>query len=326
MDKRTFFKKIITFSVRGYLRKKFKPVVYYDKYKNTLAQHHTQDKIYNICDVNSFYYKGTNVKGIEKDLSTIKTDPDGVKLYQKNGENYYHPVQMAQWGLKLVSAYKNTNIEKFLHLARIQADKMMQEADFYNDLPYFPYGFDFNTRQYAGEYDDGIMKAPWYSGMAQGQALSLFTLLYDVTGESQYLEYADNTFKTLTILREEKVSAPWLTYIDDRGYFWIEEYPIDIHPSNVLNGFIFAIFGLHDYYRVTHKGSTFLNQSLQTVEHYLPKWRNPGNLSFYCLKYKKKHALYHRLHMKQLKMLYKITEDPYFQEMADLFHQDHPGT
>jgi len=326
MDKRTFFKKIITFSVRGYLRKKFKPMVYYDKYKITPEQHHTQDNVYNICDVDSFYYTGTTAKGIEKNLSTIKTDADGVKLYPHNGKNYYHPVIMAQWGLKLASAYNNTKKEEYIHLAGVQADKIMQQADFFNELPYFPYEFDFKSGEYAGEHDDGVMKAPWYSGMAQGQALSLFILLYDLKGEKKYLEYADNTFKTLTILREERVAAPWLTYIDDRGYFWIEEYPMDNHPSNVLNGFVFAIFGLYDYYRVTQKGRTHLNQALQAVAHYLPKWRNPGGVSFYCLKYKKKHERYHRLHIKQLKMLHKITEEPYFLEMADLFHQDHPGT
>jgi len=312
----------IPVSARDYIRKKIKPTIYYDKYKISPEQNHTLNKTYNIQNVNSFYLTKIRVEKVDKDLSTIKTDTDGVILFPYKDKNYYHPVLIGWWGLRLINAYKNTKEKKYLNLARIKADRIIQEAIFYNNIPYYPYVFDF---KFQGK-DQGEMKAPWFSGMAQGRVLSLFILLYDVTKEKKYLEYADNTFETLTVLREQKKEAPWLTYIDDRGYFWIEEYPIDSHPRNVLNGFITASLGLYDYYSITKKGENHLNQALQTVEHYLPKYRNPGNKSFYDLKHKNTCSnMYHRLHIKQLNMLYKITNDPYFQEMSDIFYKDHSG-
>jgi len=313
----------IPVSARDYIRKKIKPTIYYDKYKIIPEQRHTLNKAYNLENAKSYYLKNKiTAEKMDKDLSTIKTDTDGVMLFPYKEKNYYHPVFIALWGLKLINAYKNTKEEKYLNLARFKADRIIQETVFYDDLPYFPYWFDF---KFSGKGQGG-MKAPWFSGMAQGRALSLFILLYDVTGEKKYLEYANETFKTLTILREQKKEVPWVTYIDDRGYLWIEEYPIDIHPRNVLNGFITAIFGLYDYYSITKKGENLLNQALQTVEHYLPKYRNPGNKSFYCLKHKATvNNTYHRMHIKQLNMLYEITNDSYFQDMADLFYKDHSG-
>ena len=46
-------------------------------------------------------------------------------------------------------------------------------------------------------------------------------------------------------------------YKDEHGNIWLEEYPT-IPTSHVLNGFIYAIFGIYDLYRVT-KGKNVFN-------------------------------------------------------------------
>jgi len=316
----TFSKLIPETPAKNYIRKKIWPPIYYDKYKIIPEQHHTLNKVYNIQSLKGYYASEVSFKNSA--LKKLKTSPGNVKTFHYNGKDYYHPSMMAGEGLKLISAFKKTNTEEYIHLAKIQAEKLMQEADIFIGLPYFPYRHDWKVGEYPAKYADGLMKAPWYSGLSQGRALALFSLLYDLTGEDKHLENANKTFKTLTILREEKKTAPWLAYIDDRGYFWIEEYPMENQPSNVLNGFIAAIFGLYDYYQATKNGDFLLNQSLQTIEHYLPKFRNPGNISFYDLKYKNKFDAYHETHINQLIKLHKITNEPYFKTMADLFRRD----
>jgi len=316
----TFSRLIPESHAKNYIRKKIWPPVYYDKYKMLPEQHYTLNKTYDIQNLEGYATWSHN----ENDdvLRTIQTYPGNIKTFQFNGKNYYHPSMMVTEGLKLLSAYKNINNEECIELAKKQADKLLQEADFFDDLPYFPYKYEWRVGNLPEKYPEGIMKPPWYSGLAQGRALGLFILIYDVTEEEKYLEHADKIFKTLAITREEKKRGPWLSYIDDRGYFWIEEYPMGNQPMNVLNGFLAAVFGLYDYYKVTKKGGFILNQSLQTAEHYIPKFRNPGNISSYDLKYKHKIAVYHQTHINQLIKLHKITNEPYFKTMADLFLSD----
>lgn len=237
-----------------------------------------------------------------------------------DGGVYYHPVNMMQWSLRLLCAYDNTKDPRYLMKAGKHAEKLSDIAHVIDGLPYFPYEFDFKV----WGYDEALMKAPWYSGMAQGQALSLYSLLYSYTGEKKWLEAADKVFSTLLRGRENSPDV-WVSYMDDSGYFWIEEYPMDRHPSNVLNGFLFAVFGVYDYYSVTSNVNALdmLNKSLNTVEYYGSKWRVVGNKSFYDLKYHRRaNRGYHQLHIKQLKYLYKITNDKFFFTLSEDFIKD----
>lgn len=69
-----------------------------------------------------------------------------------------------------------------------------------------------------------------------------------------------------------------------------------------------------------------LNASLTTIEHYIGEYRNPGGISYYDLKNKFTNANYHDIHIEQLNMLSKITGEPYFKEMADLFESDYQAS
>jgi len=44
-----------------------------------------------------------------------------------------------------------------------------------------------------------VLRAPWYSGMAQGLAISLFSRLSVVTGEARWRQAATATFDSLLI-------------------------------------------------------------------------------------------------------------------------------
>ena len=46
-------------------------------------------------------------------------------------------------------------------------------------------------------------------------------------------------------------TGPWTLFVDRHGYLWFEEYAGDTKPLLVLNGHMFAIFGVWDYYQLT---------------------------------------------------------------------------
>lgn len=244
---------------------------------------------------------------------------DSVPIYIRNGKQYYHPVYTSKFGINFVDEFLQNGDQRYLDLAKKVAAKLNSYAVFRNDVLLFPYNFDFPlvTRPPSEK-----MYAPWYSGMAQGRVLTLFSRLYLATGNTKYLHWAEKTFKSFQITQKQAVD--WIAYIDQDNYYWIEEYPTT-KPMHVLNGFIFGIFGLYDYYLISHDPECLkiLNAAITTIKHYISDFRNPGEMSFYGLKYKRQKEHYHYVHIYELNMLHKITGDYYFKAMADSLKIDY---
>lgn len=119
-------------------------------------------------------------------------------------------------------------------------------------------------------------------------------------------------------------SHPWTVFIDENKYYWIEEYPW-IEYTQALNGFIYAIYGLYEYYLLTNDFycKVLLQAAITTIRHNIQKYRIENAISYYCLRHKGQIATYHMFHIEQLQMLYKITGDTFFRETADLFYNDY---
>jgi hypothetical protein len=107
-------------------------------------------------------------------------------------------------------------------------------------------------RQAAGGPHDGgwvqlrpyphtyVLEPPWVSAMAQGEGASVLVRMHGETGEERYAEAARRALGPMRIASAEGgASAP----LDGRPF--PEEYPTD-PPSFVLNGAIFALWGLRD--------------------------------------------------------------------------------
>jgi len=246
-------------------------------------------------------------------------DRDSVPVYKRNGKQYYHPVYTSKFGINFIDEFLRNGDKQYLDLAKKVASKLNSYAVLRKDVLLFPYNFDFSL---VIKPPSEKMYEPWYSGMAQGRILTLFSRLYQATGNIKYLHWAQNTFKSFQITQEQAVD--WIAYIDQDNYYWIEEYPTN-NPMHVLNGFIFGIFGLYDYYLISHDPECLkiMNAAITTVEHYISDFRNPGHLSFYGLKYKRQKEHYHYVHIYELNMLHKITGDHYFKAMADSLKMDY---
>ncbi|MBN1212671.1 MAG: hypothetical protein JXA92_08850 [candidate division Zixibacteria bacterium] len=252
--------------------------------------------------------------------TTLLRDSDGVVLFEYKEQYYYHPVNMSHRMFILLGAYYKLKDTVYLHRAEKYAQRLMQEALEYNNAVYFPYRFDYKVHN----REDGQLRAPWYSGMAQGEALEAIVRLFEFTGDSTYLKFARKIFNSLTLLKDEY--EPWVSFVDERGCFWIEEYTVD-PPSMTLNGFIAAMFGVYDYYRATgsKRAELMLADCCNTVRNYMPLFRRPGRISYYNLRFQHYDAGYHIFHIKLLRDLSRLSGDPVFNQWADSLQADYNG-
>jgi hypothetical protein len=85
-----------------------------------------------------------------------------------------------------------------------------------------------------------VLRPPWISAMAQGEAASLLVRVFGATGEERY---ADAARRALAPLEVDAPAGGARARLD--GMWFPEEYPTE-PPSFVLNGAIFALWGVRD--------------------------------------------------------------------------------
>jgi len=263
------------------------------------------------------YYKW----GKEQKAENYEKDNNGIILW--NG--YYHPVLMSTKALNYLTTFQKTGDEWFLKKSLDLADKIIELSEQKNGSYYFPYTwFKIGHNEYF--YPN------WYSGMAQGRWLSYFSQLYLETKNEKYKRIADKIYLSVSNVHNE----PNVTAIDKDNNFWIEEYP-NAHPSSyhergathVLNGFVFAIWGLYDYYWIEENFEVkrILQATLTTLFNKASSYRRKDDNSFYCIKHQKhSYAItsdhYHDIHIKQLYELYEITGEDFFKKLSNDFASD----
>lgn len=250
------------------------------------------------------------------------SDSDGFPIYTRQGEAaHYHSIFLAFRVLWLLDAYRlSTDAgvrEWFLEYAERIAAKLEVNAVPHEGAYFFPSEWD---RVRHGHRHEG----PRVSGMKQGVLLQAFSALHRTTGAAHYRELAKRTFRSFFFVEGEVDGGWWVSTIDDDGYLWIELYPKS-PPSHTLNGFIFAIFGIHEYYTITRdpEAKELLLAALTTVREQASLVRHPGDISSKSIEYRhNKPRKYHRVHIRQFQHLYRMTGDPVFHRLARQFQDD----
>lgn len=187
------------------------------------------------------------------------------------------------------------------------------------DAWYFPYLFDWT---YAGKK----LYSPWWSAMAQGEALSLFVRLHEETGDERWRVAADHTWLSLT--QPRSTAEPWATKTDN-GLLVFEEYAGNLPPLKVLNGHLFALFGVHDYWRLTGdpEAASYLDGAATTVLEVMSALRVLGGVSYYCWESDCprsywQNPTYHVIHSWQLDTLARLANDARFSVWASTLRSD----
>lgn len=248
-------------------------------------------------------------------------DSSGLRIVNMgpNGSRVDHPVAYAQYGISALLEYQSSGDPVWLDRALRHAQRLDQMHTERGGAWYFPYLFDWT---YTGK----TLHAPWWSAMAQGEALSLFVRLYEETGDERWRTAADHTWLSLTQARS--AAEPWGT-MTDRGLLVFEEYAGDLPPLKVLNGHFFALFGVYDYWRLTEDAEAiaYLDGAATTVLEVMPEIRVPGGVSYYCWQDACEQRVwqnptYHEIHSWQLDTLARLTGDSRFSNWAATLRSD----
>jgi heparosan-N-sulfate-glucuronate 5-epimerase len=137
-----------------------------------------------------------------------------------------------------------------------------------------------------------------YSCMSQGQGVSILARAYCETSADRYLAAARRAVKAILLPKSSGGTA-----VPDGDSLIFEEYPADtLNP--VLNGWIFAVFGLYDFGLVAadEEASRALSRTVQTLCDWLPRF-DCGFWSMYDNGETIASTFYHRLHIAQLDAL-----------------------
>jgi len=162
------------------------------------------------------------------------------------------------------------------------------------------------------------LRRPWISAMAQGEGIGVLLRAYQLTGDKKYSECAEAALRIFDV----SVADGGIKIKDNSEMIWFEEYPSS-PPSRVLNGYIYGLLGIFDYYRLTKSrySKTLWDKGVQSLEHYIAKY-DTGFWSRYDL-YPGLIAnhYYHPLHILQLEIVSKLSLSPHLEKYASQWAQ-----
>ena len=132
-----------------------------------------------------------------------------------------------------------------------------------------------------------------YSAMSQGEGASLLLRIFHETQDRKYLDSATNAIQfMLTDYKKNGVACY------NNGLFLLEY----THRPVVLNGWIFALYGLCDYYLVTGNYKEELELTVKTLKENISKF-DCGFWSKYDTGKRITSPFYHNLHIAQMEAL-----------------------
>jgi hypothetical protein len=222
----------------------------------------------------------------------------------------YNPIAIAQWGLGNYNLFRQDGSEhrkrKFLSAADWLRGNLQQNR---SGVWVWNHHFDWEYRT--------PLRAPWYSGLAQGQGISLLVRAYKETGDAAYRDSAERAFGSFL----KSVNEGGVMFTDERGDVWVEEYIVS-PPTHILNGFFWALWGVHDYLLATGdpKARGLFAKCVQTLRNNLNRY----DLGFWSLYEQSGTRLpmvaspfYHQLHIVQLRVMARLTGDEIFAQYAE---------
>lgn len=209
----------------------------------------------------------------------------------EKGNSILFPVAIFQYGLGAYDLYCLEQDERYLkkffqcvHWATQHQENSGAWSNFFFIYPDNPYG-----------------------AMCQGEGASLLIRAYKYSGELTYLKAAQKAIAFMLKPREDGGTA---LYRDNELVFL--EYT---HRPPVLNGWIFAIFGLFDLVHTVNKQeySDELERAIRTLVKWLPQF-DGGYWSRYDLDGRIASPFYHNLHISLMQALYALTKNEEFHQ------------
>ncbi len=164
----------------------------------------------------------------------------------------------------------------------------------------------------------------WYSAMANGQALQVLIKAHEMTQDLRYLIAAKSLLNAFFI----EVKGGGITYKDSPNEWWYEEYASNgkyVKNSRVLNGMLFTVLAIYDYYKYTNDADAKLlfDKGVNSIKKELSKYNNNG-YSYYDL-LGNPAGKYHQTHVILTKKLYDLTGLAIFKEYSEFWKNYNPS-
>ena len=252
--------------------------------------HVNQDigKCFSTKDIKGYYNNLTEKVTI---LPALLQSDELPLLTIESGEKVEFPVGIFQYGLGSYDLYLQTGEgrykKKFLQCCQWALSHQETSgawSNFFYIYPDHPYG-----------------------AMCQGEGASLFLRGYRETGEPKYLAAAR---KAIDFMLKSVEDGGCLSITHD-DYILLEY----THKAPVLNGWIFALWGLYDILLVCEDAhyANMYHSILETLIRYLPVFDN-GYWSLYDTDGAITSPFYHHLHIAQMDALYQLTGQQAFSQ------------
>jgi heparosan-N-sulfate-glucuronate 5-epimerase len=165
------------------------------------------------------YYLDLRIKANAPSWPPAELEPVDQRLY----------MGIAQWGLGAYEHFLHSADERWLAAATATGEYLLsrqgRDGAWLHQRPY-PHTFHLDP--------------PWPSAMAQGECASLLVRLHGATGDERFADAARQALAPFAI---DSSTGGVRAVLDGRPFY--EEYPTQ-PPSYVLNGGIFALWGLLD--------------------------------------------------------------------------------
>lgn len=255
------------------------------------------------------------VDGYHLDLRA-KADPDAAIVAEQLPQGAGH-VSVAQAGLGYYERYLagegEEHLERALVLGRHLRSLLRRDPG-----PHFG-GLEHDYRYRYG----AVLEPGWLSAMAQGEASSLFVRLAAATGDDAFAQAAVDALAPLEVPLER---GGVLGTLDGRPF--PEEYPTT-PQSHVLNGAVFALWGVHDVGVALDLAEwrARFSDGVETLARSIGQW-DLGYWSRYDLFPHRPlvnvaSSFYHVLHADQLDALARLTADPRLAGAAASFRRQY---
>ena len=249
-----------------------------------------------------------------------KTDEEGFATIYINGRCHRQPTTHCLATMELFHRYLESGDERkkafFLEKAELllNARERVTLGGIDCDVWYFR----FEVPSYAPH------PVPWIGTLPQTWAISILCRAYQRTGQQRFLDSAVRSAGPFKVT----VADGGLRWRDPQGRVYYEKHPYPGKLRHVLNGFIYSLMGLHELYRVTGNAGAkrLFDEGIATLacEEVLDRydrgyvsaydqgpWRGVGPAL----------PRYHRLHVRQLLVLHRLTGIEAFRTRAERWYR-----
>lgn len=227
------------------------------------------------------------------------TDEEGVPVnVLDDGRTVYFPTTIVQKALghwdKWLLTHDDKDREMFLKLCRWLLARQSEHGG-------WPVWLEL-----------GLSLPSPYSAMTQGECISALVRAWKLTGDPQFAEGARRALDLMCKPVESGGPA-----IVEGEWLFLEEVPT-MPRSSILNGWIFAIFGLYDFCLAFEDGNAhnFFRHSFNTLKSHLHEY-DAGYWSYYDVQGHLASPFYHDLHIHQLSALAMVDNDCRLIEFRD---------